>query len=111
MLDVLGQDFIRTARAKGVKESKVLFTHALKNALTPVVTYAGPMIAYIVTGSFVVEQIFTIAGLGKYFVTSMQNMDYTLIMGTTIFLSMIMIFMNFLSDICYKILDKRIDFE
>lgn len=111
MLDVLGQDYIRTARAKGVSEKKVLFVHALKNALTPVVTYAGPMIAYIVTGSFVVEQIFTVPGLGKYFVRSMTNMDYPLIMGTTIFLSVIMIFMNFLSDVCYKILDKRVDFE
>ena len=111
MLDVLGQDYIRTARAKGVSRMKVLFKHALKNSLTPVITYAGPMIAYIVTGSFVVEQIFSVAGLGKYFVNSIQNSDYTLIMGTTIFLSVIMVFMNFFSDIAYKILDKRIDFS
>ena len=111
MLDVLGQDYIRTARAKGVPENKVLFKHAMKNALTPVVTYAGPMIAYIVTGSFVVEQIFSVAGLGKYFVSSIQAADYPMIMGTTIFLSLIMIFMTFVSDVIYKILDKRIDFE
>ncbi len=74
MLDVLGQDYIRTARAKGVHQKKVLFKHALKNALPPVVTYAGPMIAYIVTGSFVVEQIFSVPGLGKYFVSSIPMM-------------------------------------
>ena len=111
MLDVLGQDYIRTARAKGVHQKNVLFKHALKNALTPVVTYAGPMIAHIVTGSFVVAQIFSVPGLGKYFVSSIQSSDYPMIMGTTIFLSLIMIFMTFISDVIYKILDKRIDFE
>lgn len=111
MLDVLGQDYIRTANAKGVKKGKVIFKHAMKNALTPVITYAGPMIAYIVTGSFVVEKIFSIGGLGKYFVDSIQNSDYTMIMGTTIFLSMLMILMNLISDILYKVLDKRVDFS
>ncbi|HBC31137.1 MAG TPA: ABC transporter permease, partial [Clostridiales bacterium] len=86
MLDVLSQDYIRTARAKGVKPSKVLFKHALRNAVTPVVTYAGPMIAYIITGSLVVEKIFAVPGLGKEFVSSIINRDYTMIMGTTIFL-------------------------
>ena len=84
MLDVLGQDYIRTARAKGVKPYKVLFKHSLRNAVTPVITYAGPMIAFIVTGSLVVEKIFAVPGLGKYFVSSIINRDYTLIMGTTI---------------------------
>ncbi len=111
MLDVLGQDYIRTAHAKGVMPRKVLFKHALKNALTPVITYAGPMIAYVVTGSIVVEQIFSIAGLGQYFVTSIINSDYTMIMGTTIFLSVIMVGMTFLCDILYKVIDKRIDFS
>lgn len=109
MLDVLGQDYIRTAYSKGVSRRKVIFKHALKNALTPVITYAGPMIAYIVTGSFVVEQIFSVGGLGKNFVNSIQNSDYTMIMGTTIFLSVIMLFMTLLSDVLYSIVDKRVD--
>ena len=111
MLDVLGQDYIRTAYAKGVPRNKIIFKHALRNGLTPVITYAGPMIAYIVTGSFVVEQIFSTGGLGKYFVNSIQNSDYTLIMGTTVFLSIIMIAMNFLCDVLYRVVDKRIDFS
>ncbi|NLW79772.1 MAG: ABC transporter permease [Ruminococcaceae bacterium] len=109
MLDVLGQDYIRTAYAKGVKRPGVVFKHALKNALTPVISYAGPMIAYIVTGSFVVEMIFSMGGLGKYFVASIQNSDYTLIMGTTIFLSIIMIAMNLICDILYTVVDKRVE--
>lgn len=109
MLDVLGQDYIRTAKAKGVSPSKVLFKHALKNAVTPVITYAGPMIAFILTGSLVVEQIFAVPGLGKYFVSSIINRDYTMIMGTTIFLAVIIIVMMLLSDIMYKLFDPRVD--
>lgn len=109
MLDVLGQDYIRTAKAKGVKPSKVLFKHALRNAVTPVITYAGPMIAYILTGSLVVEKIFAITGLGDAFVSSVTNRDYTMIMGTTIFLSILVIVMMLLSDILYKIFDPRVD--
>lgn len=109
MLDVLGQDYIRTAYSKGVPRRKVIFKHALKNGLTPVITYAGPMIAYIVTGSFVVESIFSMGGLGKYFVQSIQNSDYTMIMGTTIFLSIIMLFMTLVCDILYSVVDKRVD--
>ncbi|MBQ9742400.1 MAG: ABC transporter permease [Ruminococcus sp.] len=109
MLDVLGQDYIRTARAKGVAPSKVLFKHALKNAVTPVITYAGPMVAFILTGSLVVEQIFAVPGLGKYFVSSIINRDYTMIMGTTIFLAVIVIVMMLLSDILYKLFDPRVD--
>ncbi len=111
MLDVLGQDYIRTANAKGVSKTKVLFKHAMKNAITPVVTYIGPMLAYIVTGSVVVERIFSVAGLGKHFVNSIMNNDYPLIMGTTIFLAILMIVMNLICDILYKVLDKRIDFS
>ena len=85
MLDVLGQDYIRTARAKGVKPRKVLFKHALRNAVTPVITYAGPMIAGIVTGSMVVEKVFAVPGLGNAFVSSIFNRDYPMVMGTTIF--------------------------
>ncbi len=109
MLDVLGQDYIRTAKAKGVAPSKVLFKHALRNAVTPVITYAGPMVAFILTGSLVVEKIFAVPGLGKYFVSSIINRDYTMIMGTTIFLAIIVVVMMLLSDILYKLFDPRVD--
>ncbi|MBQ9251100.1 MAG: ABC transporter permease [Clostridia bacterium] len=109
MLDVLGQDYIRTARAKGVKNTKLIFKHALKNTLTPVITYAGPMMAYILTGSMVVENIFSVPGLGRLFTNSMLRTDYMMIMGVTIFLATMIILMNFLSDILYKIVDPRID--
>ena len=111
MLDALGQDYVRTARAKGVKPLKVIFVHTLRNALIPVITYVGPLIASILTGSLVVEQIFTIGGLGSKFVDSITNRDYTMIMGTTIFLATIMVIMNLLSDIVYKIVDPRIKLD
>ncbi len=109
MLDVLGQDYIRTARAKGVSPAKVLFKHSLKNAVTPVITYVGPMIAGILTGSLVVEKIFAVPGLGKYFFSSIINRDYPMIMGTTIFLGVLIVIMTLLSDIAYKVFDPRID--
>lgn len=109
MLDVLSQDYIRTARAKGVLRRKVIFKHALKNALNPVITYAGPMMAYILTGSMVVENIFSVPGLGRLFVNSMLRTDYMMIMGVTIFLAAMIILMNFLSDILYKVFDPRIE--
>ncbi len=109
MLDALGQDYIRTARAKGVKNSKVIFKHALKNTLTPVITYAGPMMAYILTGSMVVENIFSVPGLGRLFTNSMLRTDYMMIMGVTIFLATMIILMNFIGDILYKVVDPRID--
>ena len=109
MLDVLGQDYIRTARAKGLKPSKIIFKHALRNAVTPVITYSGPMLAYILTGSLVVEKIFAVPGLGKYFVSSITNRDYTLIMGTTIFLATLIVILMLVSDILYKIFDPRVD--
>ena len=109
MLDVLGQDYIRTARAKGVKNSRVIFKHALKNTLTPVITYAGPMMAYILTGSMVVENIFSVPGLGRLFTNSMLRTDYMMIMGVTIFLATMIILMNFLGDVLYKVVDPRID--
>ena len=108
MLDVLGQDYIKTAKAKGLSTAYILFRHALPNALIPVVTYVGPMVASILTGSFVIETIFAIPGLGSYFVTSIYNRDYTVILGVTIFYSAIIIFMNILVDIIYPILDPRI---
>ncbi|MBQ9613865.1 MAG: ABC transporter permease [Lachnospiraceae bacterium] len=111
MLDVLGQDYVRTARAKGVSPLKVIFIHSLRNALIPVITYVGPLTASILTGSLVIEKIFTIGGLGSKFVDSITNRDYPLIMGTTIFLATLMVTMNLLSDIVYKIVDPRIKLE
>lgn len=111
MLDVLGQDYMRTARAKGLSEGKSLFKHALRNAILPVVTYLGPMFAYTLTGSFVVEKIFTIGGLGSAFIGSITGRDYPLIMGTTIFLAMLIIMMNVVVDIAYKLIDPRIQLK
>ncbi|SHI68663.1 oligopeptide transport system permease protein [Anaerovibrio lipolyticus DSM 3074] len=109
MLEVLGQDYIKTAKAKGLGTTYILFKHALPNALIPVVTYVGPMVASILTGSFVIETIFAIPGLGSYFVTSIYNRDYTVILGVTIFYSAIIILMNMLVDIIYPMLDPRIN--
>lgn len=108
MLDVLGQDYMRTARAKGLNQIIRLFKHALRNAILPVVTYMGPLLAYTVTGSFIVEKIFTIPGLGSEFIGSITNRDYTVIMGTTIFLAALMVLMNVVVDIVYKLVDPRI---
>lgn len=108
MLDILSQDYIKTARAKGLSWSKVLIKHALPNSLIPVVTYLGPMTASILTGSFVIETIFAIPGLGKYFVTSIYNRDYTVILGVTIFYSVIVIVLNMVVDLLYPLLDPRI---
>ena len=111
MLDVLGQDHIRTAKAKGVSGKNIIFGHALKNSLIPVLTYIGPMLAYIVTGSLVVEQIFAVPGIGRAFVSSITNRDYPMIMGTTIILAALIVIMNLLTDILYKVVDPRITFE
>lgn len=108
MLEVLGQDYIRTARAKGLSELRVLVRHALPNALIPVVTYVGPMAAGVLTGSFVIETLFAIPGLGSYFVTSIYNRDYTVILGVTIFYSALVIALNLLTDFVYPLLDPRI---
>ncbi|MBE5800894.1 MAG: ABC transporter permease [Clostridiales bacterium] len=111
MLDVLGQDYIRTARAKGVRESLVIFKHALRNALIPVITYVGPMTAYILTGSMVVEKVFTIGGLGTEFVGAINNQDYPMIMATTIFLATLMVIATLVSDLVYKAVDPRIKLD
>ena len=111
MLDVLGQDYIRTAKAKGVPRRRIIFGHALKNSLIPVITYFGPMLAYIVTGSLVVEQIFAVPGIGRAFVNSITGRDYPLIMGTTIVLATLIVVMNLVSDILYKVVDPRITLE
>ena len=111
MLDVLGQDYIRTAKAKGVSGLKIIFGHALKNALIPVITYCGPMLAYIVTGSLVVEQIFAVPGIGSTFVSSITDRDYPMIMGTTILLASLIVIMNMISDMLYKVVDPRINLK
>ncbi|MCR4763312.1 MAG: ABC transporter permease [Lachnospiraceae bacterium] len=111
MLDVLGQDYIRTAKAKGVSKWRIIFGHALKNSLIPVITYFGPMLAYIVTGSLVVEQIFAVPGIGRAFVNSITGRDYPLVMGTTIVLAILIVVMNLVGDILYKVVDPRITLE
>lgn len=111
MLDVLGQDYIRTAKAKGVSNIKIIFGHAMKNSLIPVITYFGPMLAYIVTGSLVVEKIFAVPGIGRAFVNSITGRDYPLIMGTTIILATLIVIMNLVGDIMYKVVDPRINLE
>ena len=111
MLDALSQDHIRTARAKGVSRFKMIFKHALRNSLIPVITYAGPQIAYIITGSMVIETIFTVGGLGSKFVSAITNRDYTLIMATTIFLAALMVIANLICDLLYKLVDPRIKYD
>lgn len=108
MVDVLNQDYIRTARSKGLNQRVVVYRHAMRNALMPVVTYLGPMIAGVFTGSFVVEQIFAIPGLGKWFVMSITNRDYTVILGVTIFYSLFLLVMNLIVDVLYAVIDPRI---
>lgn len=110
MLDSINQEYIKTARAKGLKNGKIIFKHALRNALIPVITYLGPQIAFTLCGGLVVEQVFSIPGLGRYFIQSIQNRDYPMIMGTTIFLASFIIVMNLIVDLCYKIVDPRINF-
>lgn len=108
MLEVLSQDYIKTARAKGLSQTVILYRHALKNALIPVVTYIGPMAAGVLTGSFIIETIFAIPGLGRHFVTSIYNRDYTVILGITVFYSVLIIVFNLLVDLIYPLLDPRI---
>ena len=109
VMENMRQDYIKFARAKGVSTRKVLFGHALKNALIPVITYLGPQIAFTLCGGLVVETVFSIPGLGRYFVQAIQNRDYPLIMGTTIFLAAFIIVMNLVVDLCYKLVDPRIN--
>jgi oligopeptide transport system permease protein len=108
MLDVLHTDYMKTAKAKGLPPRRIIWVHAIKNAVLPVITYAGPLLAGIITGTFVVENIFAVPGLGKHFVTSIYNRDYTVILGTTVFYSIFLIGLNMLVDIAYSLLDPRI---
>lgn len=109
MLDVLGQDYIKTARAKGLRPSRIIFKHALKNAVIPVITFLGPLTAFVLSGGFVVEKVFSVPGLGRYFVQSILNRDYPVIMGTAVFLAAFLVLMNLVVDILYRVVDPRID--
>ena len=111
MLEVIQQDYVRTARSKGLRERTVIYVHALRNALIPIMTYLGPLTAAILTGSFVVEQIFGVPGLGTFFVTSIQNRDYTTIMGVTVFYSALLVGLNLVVDLGYALVDPRIKFD
>lgn len=111
LLEVMGQDYIRTARAKGISEMRVITRHALRNALIPVVTVLGPTVANLFTGSFVIEKIFAIPGMGSYFVNSVTQRDYTTIMGMTVFYAAFLISMVFIVDLFYCMIDPRIKYE
>jgi oligopeptide transport system permease protein len=108
LLETLGEDFIRTARAKGLKEFRVLFKHAVRNSLVPVLTLIGPLLASLVAGSFVVEYVFAIPGMGRFFITAVTDRDYPLIMGTTLVYTAILVAANLLVDILYSVVDPRI---
>ncbi len=111
MLEVSENPFVRTARAKGLSEIKVVLKHILRNALIPVVTVLGPIAAYLITGSFVVEHIFAIPGMGRFFVFAVSNRDYPLVMGITVVYTVVLVIANFIVDILYVILDPRIKLE
>ena len=111
LLEVMGQDYIRTARAKGLTEYKVVIRHALRNAMIPVITILGPTVAALLTGSFVIEKIFALPGMGKHFVTSITNRDYTTILGITIFYATFLVVMIFVVDMFYVLIDPRIKYE
>ena len=110
-LDVLGQDYMRTAKAKGLTPTRILMKHGLRNSVTPVITYFGPMFASIITGSLVIEKVFQLPGVGREFIRSIQNRDYPLIMGTTCLLALLLIIFTLVSDIAYIIVNPRVDFD
>lgn len=111
LLEVIRQDFIKVAKAKGLSKSKIIYKHALKNSLVPIVTYLGPLLAGVLTGSFVVEQLFGIPGLGREFVTSISNRDYTSVLGVTVFYSVFLVICNLFVDILYVFVDPRIKLD
>ena len=108
MIEVMGQDYIRLAVAKGVKPKNIVFRHALRNAILPIITIMGPTIAAVLTGSFVIEKMFSIPGLGKYFVDSINDRDYTMVLGVTVFYAIFLIVMMILVDIVYVLVDPKI---
>ena len=111
MIEVLGSNYIRTARAKGLTERRIVTRHALKGALLPVISFLGPATAAIITGSVVIEQIFGIPGIGRYFVQSALNRDYTMVMGTVIFYGTLIIAMNLAVDLIYGVLDPKVRYD
>lgn len=111
MLDVLGQDYIKTAKAKGLSQGAIIWKHAIRNAIMPVVTVLGPITASVLTGAFVVESVFAVPGLGRYFVESIQVLDYTMISGTTIFYGAFLILANLVVDLTYGFIDPRVKLE
>lgn len=111
MIEELNQDYIRTARAKGISEFKVVTKHAMRNAVLPVITYIGPMVAMVVTGSFVIEKVFGIPGIGSLFTSSVLSRDYTLIMGITVFFAVFLVFCTLVVDILYVFVDPRIKYD
>ncbi len=111
MLDSLGQDYIRTARAKGVSEFSIVAKHAMRNAIIPVVTYLGPLVAELLTGSFVAENLFSIPGIGRDYVNSISSRDYSLILGLTMFLGIFVVIANLVVDVLYVVIDPRVKFE
>ena len=111
MLDVLSSDYIKTAKSKGLSQSQILRRHALRNAVMPVVTIMGPTVASVLTGTFVIESIFNIPGLGKYFVTSIKDLDYTMIGGTTVFYGALLIACTLVVDLLYGLIDPRVKLE
>lgn len=108
MLEVVSQDYIKTAQIKGLSDLEIVWRHQIRNALLPVVTGLGPLIAFMLMGSFVVEQIFAIPGLGRHFVMSVMSLDYTMALGLTVFLGAAVVVMNFLVDLAYAVVDPRI---
>lgn len=111
MLEVINSDYVKTADSKGLSKPRIILVHQLRNALMPVVTLLGPIVAGVITGTFVVENVFAIPGLGRHYVTSVQNLDYTLIVGLTIFFAVILVAMNLIVDILYVFIDPRIQLE
>ena len=111
MIEVLHSNYVRTARAKGLPEHVIVTRHALRAALLPLVSYLGPAIAQLVTGSLIVEQIFGLPGIGRYFVQAAVDRDYTLVMGVTIFYAAFIILLNLLADILYAVLDPRVSYR
>lgn len=108
MLEVMSTDYVKMARAKGLRQSQIVWRHQLRNALFPILTIMGPIVAMVLTGSFVIETIFAVPGLGRYFVLAMQNLDYTMVMGLTIFFGAFLIMTNFVVDVLYGVVDPRI---
>jgi len=111
MLEVMQQDYIRTARSKGVSEFLVVAKHALRNSIVPIVTYLGPLVAALLTGSFVIERLFSIPGLGRYFVNGISDRDYSVILGITVFFGALIILCNIIVDILYVVIDPRVKIE